>query len=180
MQKTWIRSLAREDPWRRKWQVTPVFLPGKTHGQRNLVDYSPWGYKRVRHHLPTKQRQILISLPSAFTKNSNKTLKCVYFLSYNYKLCKCWNTMASLPYAKHVCISLKSSLNSSFLHFLLILWHCFCKIKPMGRKKKSTEWHCGKKPVVAGKTCLPKAFLKTDRLSIHLWSCLLFPVKRGK
>ena len=135
MQKTWIRSLGREDPWRRKWQVTPVFLPGKTHGQSSLVDYSPWGYKRVRHHLPTKQRQILISLPSAFTKNSNKTLKCVYFLSYNYKLCRCWNTMASLPYAKHVCISLKSSLNFSFLHFLLILWHYFCKIKPMGKKK---------------------------------------------
>ena len=27
-------------PWRRKWQPTPVFLPGKSHGQRNLVDYS--------------------------------------------------------------------------------------------------------------------------------------------
>ena len=29
-------------PWRRKWQPTPVFLPGKFHGQRNLVEYSPW------------------------------------------------------------------------------------------------------------------------------------------
>ena len=32
-------------PWRRKWQPTPVFLPGKSHGQRSLVDYSPWGRK---------------------------------------------------------------------------------------------------------------------------------------
>ena len=32
-----------EDPWRRKWQPTPVFLPGKSHGQRNLAGYSPWG-----------------------------------------------------------------------------------------------------------------------------------------
>ena len=32
-------------PWRRKWQPTPVFLPGKSHGQRSLVDYSPWGCK---------------------------------------------------------------------------------------------------------------------------------------
>ena len=31
--------------WRRKWQSTPVFLPGKSHAQRSLVDYSPWGYK---------------------------------------------------------------------------------------------------------------------------------------
>ena len=30
---------------RRKWQPTPEFLPGKSHGQRNLVGYSPWGHK---------------------------------------------------------------------------------------------------------------------------------------
>ena len=32
-------------PWRRKWQPTPVFLPGKSHGQRRLADYSPQGHK---------------------------------------------------------------------------------------------------------------------------------------
>ena len=32
-------------PWRRAWQPTPVFLPGESHGQRNKVGYSPWGYK---------------------------------------------------------------------------------------------------------------------------------------
>ena len=32
-------------PWRRKWQPTLVSLPGKSHGQRNLVDCSPWGHK---------------------------------------------------------------------------------------------------------------------------------------
>ena len=31
--------------WRRKWQSTPVLLPGKSHGQRSLVGYSPWGRK---------------------------------------------------------------------------------------------------------------------------------------
>ena len=35
-------------------QRTPVFLAGKSHGQRNLVGYSPWGCKRVRHDLVTK------------------------------------------------------------------------------------------------------------------------------
>ena len=29
--------------WRRKWQPTPVFLPGKSHGQKSLAGYSPWG-----------------------------------------------------------------------------------------------------------------------------------------
>ena len=32
-------------PWRRKWQSTPGLLPGKSHGQRSLVGYSPWGRK---------------------------------------------------------------------------------------------------------------------------------------
>ena len=32
-------------PWRRKWQPTPVFLPGKSHGQKSLAHYSPWGRK---------------------------------------------------------------------------------------------------------------------------------------
>ena len=33
-------------PWRRKWQPTPVFLPGKSHCQRSLAGYSLWSCKR--------------------------------------------------------------------------------------------------------------------------------------
>ena len=35
----------RKIPWRRAWQLTPVFMPGDSHGQRNLVGYSPRGHK---------------------------------------------------------------------------------------------------------------------------------------
>ena len=35
------------NPWRRKWQPIPVFLPGKFHEQRNLGGYSPWGCKEL-------------------------------------------------------------------------------------------------------------------------------------
>ena len=38
---SWVGKI----PWRRKWQPTPVFLPGKSHGERSLVGYSPWGQK---------------------------------------------------------------------------------------------------------------------------------------
>ena len=41
-QKTPVQSLGCEDPWSRKWQPSPVFLPGEFHGQRSLVGYSPW------------------------------------------------------------------------------------------------------------------------------------------
>ena len=39
----WVTKI----PWRRKWQPTPVLLPGKAHGQRSLVGYSPWGRKEL-------------------------------------------------------------------------------------------------------------------------------------
>ena len=55
--KTRVRSLGWEDPQRRKWQPTLVFLPGKSHGRRNMVGYSPWGCKRVRHDLATEQQK---------------------------------------------------------------------------------------------------------------------------
>ena len=42
-----------QSPWRKQWQPTPVFLPGESHGQRSLVDYSPWGRKRVGHDWAT-------------------------------------------------------------------------------------------------------------------------------
>ena len=54
MQKTQVRSLVQEDPWRRKWQPTPVFLSEKSHGQRSLAGYSPCSCERVKHDLVTK------------------------------------------------------------------------------------------------------------------------------
>ena len=36
-------------PWRRKWRLTPVFLPGESHGRRSLAGLSPWSC-RVRHN----------------------------------------------------------------------------------------------------------------------------------
>ena len=40
-----IPGSVRTIPWKWKWQRIPVFLPGKSHGQRSLADYSPWGQK---------------------------------------------------------------------------------------------------------------------------------------
>ena len=36
---SWVGKI----PWRRKWQPTPILLPGKFHGRKSLVGYSPWG-----------------------------------------------------------------------------------------------------------------------------------------
>ena len=41
MWEIWVGKIS----WRRKWQTTPVLLPGKSPGQRSLVGYSSWGHK---------------------------------------------------------------------------------------------------------------------------------------
>ena len=45
---TWVRSLGREDPLEKEMATRSSILPGKSHGQRSLVGYSPWGH-RVGH-----------------------------------------------------------------------------------------------------------------------------------
>ena len=50
----YIYYCGQESLRRRKWQPAPLLLPGKSHGLRSLVSYSPWGHKeldtqRVRH-----------------------------------------------------------------------------------------------------------------------------------
>ena len=64
----WVWTIS----WNKKWQPTLVFLPGKSHGQRSLVGYSPWGRKRVRHGLATKQQSLVSILKFLF----------LYFLIY--------------------------------------------------------------------------------------------------
>ena len=49
IQETRVRFLGPEDPLRRKWQPAPVFLPGKSHGQRSLVGSHSWSRKIVGH-----------------------------------------------------------------------------------------------------------------------------------
>ena len=47
MQKTWVLSLGWEDPLEKEIAPTPVLLPGKSHGWRSVVGYSPWGHKAL-------------------------------------------------------------------------------------------------------------------------------------
>ena len=87
MQETSVQSLGFEKiPWRRKWQPTPVFLPGKSHGQRRLADYSPSiGSRRVWYNWATE----LLPSPkrcNVFTWRSS----CEVFVNSHPGLC-CWD-----------------------------------------------------------------------------------------
>ena len=79
----WVDTI----PWKRKWQPIPVFLPGKSHGQRGLAGYSQWDCQRVGHDLATKQQQ----------KNQEGS-----YLSQNYyKVLVAW-IQIFLPNPKHL------------------------------------------------------------------------------
>ena len=74
MLQTWFDPWVGKIRWRRKWQSTPVLLPGKSHGQRSLVGYSPRGRKesdmteRLHLHfftflpLPSTSKDLLLQL----------------------------------------------------------------------------------------------------------------------
>ena len=47
MQETLVDPWVGKIPWKRKWQPTPVFLPGKFHGQKSLVEYSLGGHEQL-------------------------------------------------------------------------------------------------------------------------------------
>ena len=72
-QEIWVRSLIRKILWSRKWQPTPVFLPGEFHGQRSLADHSPWDRKesdttdRHRHLCVYVNPKLLIYPPTTTT-----------------------------------------------------------------------------------------------------------------
>ena len=55
----WVEKI----PWRREWQPTPVFLPGRPHGQRSLVGSSPWGHKESDTSEATKAFSFLFLGP---------------------------------------------------------------------------------------------------------------------
>ena len=71
---TWVGKI----PWNRKWQPTAGFLPGKFHGKRSLVGYSPMGLQRVRHDWATEHAH------SVYQTKLGRAQKGVFFLLYLY------------------------------------------------------------------------------------------------
>ena len=47
MQETWVQSLGWDNPLEKEMATTTVLLPGKSHGRRSVVGYSPWGLKEL-------------------------------------------------------------------------------------------------------------------------------------
>ena len=82
-------------PWRRNWQPTPVCLPGKFHGQRSLVSYSPLGLQGVGHNWVTKHTQVLEVIPKLLVLRKNKSKLQTFYLGEVKRGVSCQNICIS-------------------------------------------------------------------------------------
>ena len=69
---TFLFTASSKPQWRRQWQPTPVFLPGKSHGQRSLVGCSPWRHKE----LDTTERLCFHFSLSCIGEGNGNPLQC--------------------------------------------------------------------------------------------------------
>ena len=73
-------------PWRRHWPPTPVFLPGRSHGQRSLAGYSPQGHKELDMTGHASTNIFYVCTLTRLKDNVNVTFKCtVIFFMYTKK-----------------------------------------------------------------------------------------------
>ena len=73
MNELWVPWVGK-NPWSRKCQPTPIFLPVKFHGQKSLAGYSPWGRKdRARLSMGTHYSLLL-----PLTRSMNKIARFVF------------------------------------------------------------------------------------------------------
>ena len=77
-------------PWRRKWQPTPAFRPGESHGQRSLAGCSPWGRRVITtEHEHTEHKDVkgisFFPVPHP-ALGTNETRKHVYKLTFSEAL----------------------------------------------------------------------------------------------
>ena len=80
-------SLCGQDPWRRKWQPTPVFLPGKSHGQRSLAG-SDLGAKTRKNEMarPKRAGPSAVGVSGGDSKGPCRTEQCCRRTADTYKL----------------------------------------------------------------------------------------------
>ena len=109
----WVRKI----PWRKKWQPTPAFLPGKFHGQGSLVGYSPWGRKDS-------------DMTSEWTHTHTRAMRAIADpTKWAFSLPLCWQ-----------CLGFHSSAPLSLpLPFMTLLNPLACDFSRMGLRLSSNE-----------------------------------------
>ena len=118
VQETWVWFLGQKIPWRRKWQSTPVFLPGESHGQRSLSGYSPWrckGWTQVSDGTTTTHLQNIFGIWLLVTNLIATTWIRISLISCGVtemvlQMSHCFRTCFWVVYCQHRAILLKRCL----------------------------------------------------------------------
>ena len=118
-------------PWRRKWQPTPVFMPGESHEQRSLVCYSPWGHKesdtteRLHFHWLSFFLKIITVSTSGWFYSTTTVVVVIKTVSRAWLFVIPWTTACQTPLFPTVSQSLLRfmSTESVMLSNHLILFH---------------------------------------------------------
>ena len=105
--------------WRRKWQPTPVLLPGKSHGWRSLVVYSPWG----RKELDTTERHHFHFSLSCIEEGNGNPLQCSC-LENPRDWGACWAAIYGVAQSRTQLKWLSSSSPLSVTCFANVFFHC--------------------------------------------------------
>ena len=127
----WVEKI----PWRRRWQPTSVFLPGKSHGWRSLAGYSPWGHKESDM---TVQLMTHILIPYWFWQCCH----CLWGkVLREFTDCKTGLVCCSPTFSDLECFTLLSHLFSDLApdHFWIFLKECAVEVLKSIKKKL---WKC--------------------------------------
>ena len=126
--RCWSNPWKVKIPWRRKWQPNPAFLLGKSHGQRSLVHYSPWGHKEsdMTQWLNNNYRFTLEAMTSR--TDSMKAESIVWMIK-----------------RKHECWFIHSELEEMAIHSNTLAWKIPWTEEPdrlqsMGSQRVGHDW----------------------------------------
>ena len=113
--RCWFNPWVRKISWRRKWQPTSVFLPGESHGQRNLVGYNPWSCKESGTTEATQQ---------ACIRAQRQASGYLQFLAVSYMPCSSWFSIIILTTTNSAILNPQSTL--IFSRILMAIGYFFC------------------------------------------------------
>ena len=143
----WIRKML----WRRKWQPTPVFLPGKFHGQRSLAGSGPWGRtesdttEQLSVHTHTRLLMLLFLFRSIWWSAS--TCACTH---RRHPLMKTWQNFPA-HYFKHLLLPWSDGKGKGLKVSLFVKWLILTTSSQieLSTFNNNATWTCKYEQVVA-------------------------------
>ena len=180
-QEMQVQSLGQEDSLEDKMATTPVFLSGRSHGQRSLIDYGPWGCRVWRNwahtHIHTQSHTYThFQLYPQHKSLLNNCLLLYKLLSWNVftQIFFCPNSKTVLLDETNSAVPTHNELESSKEIFCIYKLKTWAKGSPGGSVAKSSPANAGD----MGSSLIwkdPTYCWATKPMSHNYWACTLEP-----